>query len=158
MTAQPLSAQPVETIQQAQPAPVMHTQTQMVYVHKPMLESMFGPKAVTVMVMLGVILLFVGALICVQSKVTEKVDADNVQDKAVTSMTMYKFGVTFMVLGMMLMVLFMLGASTTGTDVHNHVRVGYLVFCAIMIFVTMFLALFYITPLMETIPGNPLIT
>jgi O-antigen/teichoic acid export membrane protein len=156
MTAQPLTAQPVETIQQAQPAPVvhqpMHTQTQMVYVHKPLLESMFGQKAVAIMVMIGVILTFVGAMLSVQAAVTEKVSIDNRQDKQVSSYTQYKWGATLMVLGIMFMTLFMLGAAAMGPDTPVNVKVGFLIFCAIMIFVTTTIVLGYATPMMLSGP------
>jgi len=130
----------------------MHTQTQMVYVHKPLLESMFGQKAVAIMVMIGVILTFVGAMLSVQAAVTEKVSIDNRQDKQVSSYTQYKWGATLMVLGIMFMTLFMLGAAAMGPDTPVNVKVGFLIFCAIMIFVTTTIVLGYATPMMLSGP------
>jgi len=156
MTAQPLAAQPVEVIQQAQPAPVVHqpvhTQTQMVYIHKPWNESMFNQKTVAVMVIIGVILTFLGAILATMAAVTEKVSIDNKQDKQVSAFTQYKIGVTVMVVGMMLMSLFMLGAAVAGPDFTPNVKVGLLVFSAVMLIVTMMLVLGYVTPMLETGP------
>lgn len=157
MTAQPLAAQPVELIQQAQPAPVhpaqvTHTQTQMVYVHKPWNESMFNPRTVAVMVIIGVILTFLGAILATTAAVTEKVSIDIRQDKQVSSYTQYKYGVTIMVVGMMLMSLFMLGAAVAGPEFAPGVKVGLLVFSAITLIVTMMLVISYPTPMLMTGP------
>jgi uncharacterized membrane protein len=130
----------------------MHTQTQMVYVHKPFFESMFGQKAVATMIIIGVILTFLGAMISVQAAVTVKVSAENKQDSQVSAYTQYKWGATIMVLGIMLMVLFLLGAAVIGPDTPVNVKVGFLIFCAIMIFVTTTVVLGYATPMLMSGP------
>ena len=156
MTAQPLAAQPVEAIpQQAAPAPVVHQPPPMhmtPYPHKSGLESMFGTKLVTVMVFVGVILLFIGALLCINAKVVVDTDFDDVKGATEDSFAMYKTGAMIMVVGNMLITMFLLGAAVINTDIAVNVRVGFMVFSAIMIFVTVTLVMGYITPLLQTGP------
>lgn len=158
MTAQPLAAQPIEVVQPAQPAPtqvhqahVTH-QPQMVYVHKPWNESMFSQKTVAIMVIIGVILTFLGAILATTAAVTEKVSIDNRQDKQVSAYTQYKYGVTILVVGLMLQSLFMLGAAIAGPEIAANVKVGLLVFSAIALVVTMMIVISYPSPMLGTGP------
>jgi uncharacterized membrane protein len=137
---------------QVQQPQVVHT-TQTVYVHKPILDSLFSGKMVAIMTLIGVILLFLGVVIGIQAKNTEKTNIDDVQDRTVASETQYKWGMTVMAVGMMLMLLFMLGAAAMSPDIPVNVRVAFLIFGAIMIFTMVTAVLGFITPLTETGPG-----
>jgi uncharacterized membrane protein len=129
---------------------VVHTQT--VYVHKPILDSLFSGKMVAIMTLIGVILLFLGVVIGIQAKNTEKTNIDDVQDRSVASETQFKWGMTVMVVGAMLMLLFMLGAAAMSPDIPVNVRVGFLIFGGIMIFTMVTVVLGFITPLSQTGP------
>jgi len=137
-------------------APVQQTQmvhTQTVYVHKPILDSMFSGKMVAIMTLIGVLLLFLGAVIGIQAKNTEKTSQEDVNDRSVASETQYKWGMTVMAVGAMLMLLFMLGAAAMSPDIPVNVRVGFLIFGGIMIFTMVTVVLGFITPLSQTGPG-----
>jgi uncharacterized Tic20 family protein len=160
MTAQPLAAQPIEMTQQAQPiqqaqAPQTHTvvtHQQTVYVHRPVLDSMFSGKMVAIISIVGVLLLFLGAIMGIAAKNTEKTDADDAADRSVTAQTNFKIGMILMAVGAMLMLMFMLGAAAMSPDIPANVRVGFLVFSAIVILSFVFLVLGFISPLSETGP------
>ena len=144
-------AQQVHQVQTPQTQMVV-THQQTVYVHKPILDSMFSGKMVAIVSLIGILLLFLGGIICITAKNTEKTDPSDVTDRNVTSQTQYKWGAVVMVLGAMLMLMFMVGAAAMSPDIPPNVRVGLLVFSAIVIFTIVFLVISFISPLSETGP------
>ena len=160
MTAQPLAAQPIEMtqpVQQAQPvqAPQTHTvvtHQQTVYVHRPVLDSMFSGKMVAIMSIVGILLLFLGAIMGIAAKNTEKTDPSDVQDRNVTSQTNFKYAMMMMCVGAMLLLMWMLGAAAMSPDVPPNVRVGFLVFSGMVVLSFIFLVLGFISPLESTGP------
>jgi hypothetical protein len=164
MTAQPLAAQPIELVQQgqpAQPAPYPQTHTvvthqQTVYVHRPVLESMFSAKTVTIVSMVAVILLFLGAIISIQAKDTTKyTSGDDLADKTVAAQTYYKAGITIMAFGAMLLVMFMIGAATISPDIPINVRVALVGISSIVIVIMAVMVLSFVGPLSMTGPTIP---
>ena len=160
MTVQPLTAQPVEVIPAAQPAPVtvVHQPAPVHHVMGPQksgLETVFGAKLVAIMVVIGVLLMFIGAIVCVQAKVTARTNADPdvVMDKTETAYKNYQAGATLMLVGNMLMCMFLLGASVVNPDIPAGVRSSFLVFCGILVIVTTIIVLTYVGPLLETGPS-----
>jgi len=158
MTAQPLAAQPIDMSQPMQqaPAPQAHTvvtHQQTVYVHRPVLDSMFSGKMVAIMSIIGILLLFLGAIIGITAKNTEKTDPSDVQDRTVTTQTNFKWGMVMMAVGAMLMLMFMLGAAAMSPDIPASVRVGFLVFAGIVVLSFVFLVLGFISPLENTGPS-----
>lgn len=146
--------QPVQQIQQAQ-APQTHTvvtHQQTVYVHRPIMESMFSGKMVAIMTLLGVLLLFLGAIIGIAAKNTDKTDSSEAQDRTVTAQSQFKWGMVMMAVGAMLMLMFMLGAAAMSPDIPVNVRVGFLIFGGIVIFTMVFLVVSFISPLLMTGP------
>ena len=106
------------------------------------------------MVVIGIILMFVGAIICVQAKVTSKVsaDIDVINDKKETAFKNYQAGATLMCVGNMLVCMFLLGASVVNNDIPAQVRASFLVFCGMLVVMTTIVVLTYIGPLLETGP------
>ena len=161
MTVQPLAAQPIDVMQQAQlaPAPQAHTvvtHQQTVYVHRPILETLFSAKAVTVVSMIAVLLIFLGAIISIQAKDTTKyTSADDLADKTVTAQTYYKDGITIMAVGAMLLVMFMIGAATISPDIPINVRVALVGISSIVIVIMAIMVLSFVGPLSMTGPTIP---
>jgi uncharacterized Tic20 family protein len=144
--------QPVQQVQQVPQTHTVVTHQQTVYVHRPVLDSMFSGKMVAIMSLVGVLLLFLGAIMGIAAKNTEKTDPSDVQDRSVTSETNFKYAMMMMCVGAMLMLMWMLGAAAMSPDIPANVRVGYLVFAGIVILSFVFLVLGFISPLSETGP------
>jgi uncharacterized membrane protein len=119
------------------------------------LEVLFGAKIITIMVLIGVILLFVGAILAVNAKVTEPVDndIDEINDSKEQAFSQYKLGTTIMIVGNLLIVMFLLCGAVMSQNVPTNVKVGFLVFCAILIWVTVWTVLGFTSPLENTGPS-----
>jgi hypothetical protein len=119
------------------------------------LEVLFSAKIIAIMVLIGVILLFVGAILAVNAKVTDKVDndIDEINDSKEQAFGQYKTGVTVMIVGSLLLVLFLLCGSVMSQNVPTNVKLGFLIFCAIIIMMTTFTVLGFTQPLQDTGPN-----
>jgi uncharacterized membrane protein len=134
---------------------VTHQQT--VYVHRPIFESMFSAKVVTLVTMIAVILIFVGIIISVMSKDTTKYDAsgDDRADKTVTAETNFKAGIAIMAFGAMLLVMFLIGAAAISPDIPVNIRISFVALSAVIIVLMTIVLLTFIGPLSLTGPTIP---
>jgi hypothetical protein len=119
------------------------------------MQSMFGAKVVTAMVLIGVILFIIGGAMATMAPDTEPVDPtepDDVRDATQQAYNNYKRGATLMVLGNSILILFLVGGSLQATDVSPYVRLGLLIFCGMMMFATIFLVVSTPATMLQTGP------
>ena len=119
------------------------------------MQSMFGAKVVTAMVLIGVILFIIGGAMATMAPDTEPVDPtepDDVRDATQQAYNNYKRGATLMVLGNSILILFLVGGSLQATDVSPYVRLGLLIFCGMMMFATIFLVISTPATMLQTGP------
>jgi len=120
------------------------------------MQSMFGAKVVTVMVLIGVILFMIGGAMATMAPDTEPVDPtepDDVRDATVKAYNNYKRGATLMVMGNCILILFLVGGSLQAHDVSPYVRLGLLIFCGMMMFATIFLVISTPATMLQTGPS-----
>jgi uncharacterized membrane protein len=119
-----------------------------------MTDVVFGPKVITLMVFIGVIILLIGAALASQAAVTKTVDndIDTVNDYREESYSQYKNGITMMVVGNMLMVLFLLGGALNCKDIQSYVKVGMFIFSGLLIICSVWLVIAYPGPMLMTGP------
>jgi hypothetical protein len=158
MTAQPMPAQPII---EAQPAPqtappaTHHIPPGHYQPRPPLLESIFGPKFVIAMVLIGTILFLIGGALATTAAVTEAVDMmepDDIRDATEKAYTNYKMGVTLVVVGNSIMVMFLVGGSLMAKDASPYVRLGFLIFAAVLVIVSTNLILGYPNSMLHTGP------
>lgn len=157
MPAQPVEAPPAApAAPPATPAPIHQPIHPVHHVPRPSpLEVLFSAKIIAIMVLIGVILLFVGAILAVNAKVTEPVDndIDEINESKENAFTQYKTGVTVMIVGCLLLVMFLLCGSVMSQNVPTNVKLGFLIFCAVIIFMTATIVLGFTYPLQDTGPN-----
>jgi uncharacterized membrane protein len=116
------------------------------------LEIVFQPKVITIFVLIGVLIFFLGSMVAVASKVTDERDIDDINKDSEGAFTMFKVGIIMMVAGIFLVVLFLLCGSVMSTDTPTNVKVGFLIFSAILIWCTIWLVLGFVGTLRSTGP------
>lgn len=88
--------------------------------------DIFSKKMVALFIVIGLILMFVGAIVCNASKITDKDDAQDV-DKVYGALGTYKAGTIVYNVGMLLLAIILLGAAMIGKEFTDYTRFGMLV-------------------------------
>ena len=113
--------QPQPTQQQA-PVPTPQAQQPM-YSPPRQPVDLFSKKMVALFIVIGLILMFVGAIVCNASKITDKDDAADL-DKQYDALGIYKAGTIIYNVGMVLLVIILLGAAILGKEFTDYTRLG----------------------------------
>lgn len=85
--------------------------------------ELFSKKMVALFIVIGLILMFVGAIVCNASKITDKDDAAD-QDKIYDAKAVYKAGTIVYNVGMLLLIITLLGAALLGKEFTEYMRLG----------------------------------
>ena len=85
--------------------------------------GIFSKKIVALFIVIGLILMFVGAIVCNASKITDKDDIGDL-DKQCGALATYKAGTIIYNVGMLLLIIILLGAALLGKEFTEYMRIG----------------------------------
>lgn len=85
--------------------------------------DIFSKKMIALFIVIGLILMFVGAIICNASRITDKDDAADA-DKVYGALGVYKAGTIVYNVGILLVAIILLGAVLLGKEFTEYMRIG----------------------------------
>jgi len=109
-------------MQQQAPAPMPQAQ-QMMYSPPRQPVDIFSKKMVAMFIVIGLILMFVGAMVCNASEITNAKDRID-DDKREGALATYKDGMIVYNVGMLLLVLILFASALLGKEFTEYMRLG----------------------------------